>query len=106
MSQEERIVALEKELGELRATFREYALIHQEIGGEARMYEGATLALIETHPRADLLSPRLLQTLREIEANAVSAAETEQHLQGVQDAQSDLISALEKNMTAFSPERD
>ena len=101
MSQEERIVALEKQLSELRASFAETALIYQHIGGETRMFEAAVLALIASHPRPDLLGPDLHQHLARVDASAVSAAETEQHLQGVQDAQTVLIVALDESLERF-----
>ncbi|MEO5661387.1 MAG: hypothetical protein ABIQ90_16570 [Polaromonas sp.] len=101
MTQEERIAALEKQLATLRSEFRETAMIHQELGGFSRMFEGAVLALIASHPRPDLLAPDFHQHMARIEAGAVSAAETEEHLQGVQDAQAILNVALEQSAERF-----
>ena len=101
MTQEERIATLEKELLTFRADFRETALIHQELGGQTRIFEGAVLALIASHPRPDLLARDLHQHMARIEAGAVSAAETEQHLQGVQDAQSIVNVALSESLERF-----
>lgn len=101
MTQEERIAALEKELVAFRGDFRETALIHQELGGQTRIFEGAVLALIASHPRPDLLAPDLHQHMARIEAGAVSAAETEQHLQGVQQAQSIVNIALGESLERF-----
>jgi hypothetical protein len=101
MNQEERIAVLEKQLAELRAALAETALIYQDIGGQTRMYEAAVLALIASHPRPDLLAPDLHQHLARVEANAVAVAETDQHLQGVQDAQAVLNVALDESLERF-----
>ena len=94
MTPEERIAALEQELAKLRAAFAETARIYQDIGGQSRMFEAAVLALVVAHPNPELLGPILHGHLSRIEAGAVAAAETEEHLQGVQNAQRVLMLAL------------
>ena len=93
MNLEERIAELERELKQLQENFSETARIYQEIGGEARMYEAATHALILAHPDPVLLKHFLEDHLSRVEAGAVAAAETDEHLQGVQQAQTVLMLA-------------
>lgn len=101
MNSEERIAALEQELLQLRVAFAETARIHQDIGGQARMYEAAVLALVLSHPQPDLLGPVLHEHLARIEAGAVAVSNTEEHLQGVQDAQNLLMLALSESVERF-----
>lgn len=97
MNQEARIASLETALTDLRDAFAETARIHQELAGQARVFEAAVLALIASHPRPDLLGPHLARHLSRVEAGAVGAAETEEHVQGVQDAQAVLMLALSES---------
>lgn len=94
MNPEERIAALERELKELRATLNEVASIFQHEGGSKRMFDAATLALIETHPNPGALAPALGRHLMQVEAGVVAQALAEEHLQGAQGAQSVLNTAL------------
>ena len=94
MTQEERLEALERELRQLQQNFAETARIHQELGGENRMYEAAIHALILAHPEPVLLKHFLEDHLSQVEAGAVAVASTEEPLQGVQHAQSVLMLAV------------
>lgn len=105
MTTNERVAALEKELSELRAAFAETARMHQELGGQARMYESAVLALIFSHPRPDLLGPHLENHLARVEAGVVAVSNTEEHLQGVQDAQNLLMLALSESFERFQTQK-
>ena len=101
MKPEERIASLEQELSQLRSAFAEYSLIHQDIGGQSRMYEAAVLALVASHPRPDLLGPVLEEHLSRLEAGVVAVANTEEHLQGAQAAQEVLMFALSESVARF-----
>ena len=101
MTQEERIATLEQELLQLRSAFAETARIHQELGGEARMFEAAVLALVLSHPMPNVLGPVLHEHLSKLEAGVVAVSNTEEHLQGVQSAQNLLMLALSESLKRF-----
>jgi hypothetical protein len=102
MNDQQRIAALEQELVQLRAAFAEYARTHQELGGQGRAFEAAIFALVASHPRPDILGPSLQDHLAKLEAGVVAQAETDEHLQGVQDTQAVLLATLENAQVSAS----
>ena len=102
MTHEERIAALEQELRQFRAAFADYARIHQEFAGHDRMYRAAIRALIVSHPEPEFLEPVLAHHLATVDASAVAVCESEEHLQGVQEAHNLLNLALSEAQTRRS----
>jgi hypothetical protein len=101
MTFEQRIAALEQELLQHRVASDETFRIHQHIGGEARIFQSAVLALVISHPRPDLLGPILENHLARIEAGVVAVSNTEEHLQGSQSAQKLIMQALSVSVERF-----
>lgn len=91
MDNERRLAELEHELESLKDNLQEYTKIHQHIIGESQSYQAAITALIASHPDPDLLAEQLHQHLARPEAGAVFQANTEERLEGLQEAQAYLL---------------
>lgn len=92
---EQRIQLLESELSKLRADFREYGRIHQELGGEDQAFQRAVRALIRTHHDPDSLLHEMKFALGILDGNTVGESLSEERLQGVQGAHKALLDETE-----------
>lgn len=94
MTSEERIEALEKTILGMQSAFDDYASIHQQLAGQARIYEAAVSALVAAHPQPELLRPVLVHELALVDASSVAISNSEERVVGVQSAQRVVMKAL------------
>lgn len=92
MTDSKRIEALEQEVALLRRQLLEVMSVIQHVGGGARAFDNAVLAILRCGASPVLLK-QVEEHLLRAEAGIVSAAEDESHLIGFQESQEVILLA-------------
>jgi hypothetical protein len=85
---------LEERVAELEAQLQTCMNVMQTARGHARIFEAAVLALIDTHPRPDLLQNSLNNLISIVEAAIVHESLSDAHVQAAQSAHRIITMAL------------
>lgn len=106
MTPDERIDKLQEEVAQLTAQNREIMALLQNVGGHQRMYHAAVDSLIISHPFPPALRPVLVTLLAKVDAQIVSNAQSDDHVEGAQASQECLMAALEESERIHGLEDD